>query len=167
MPRGAARGLDKRSLAAQESLLVCIENADKRNFGEIETFPEQIDADENVEIGRAQAAQNFHALNRVDVAMQIADLQSDIAQVIGEIFRCSFRQRRYQNSLILFHALPAKLDRVVDLIFQGLERDFWIEKSGRPNNLLDHERRARCVHVEFFRRFVCPGNWRDALRRVR
>ena len=157
--RGAAGGLNERSLAAQKSFLVRIENADERNFRKIETFAEQIDADENVEVGRAQSAQDFHALDRVDVAVQITHLQSDIAQIIGQIFGRAFRQCRDENALALFfHALPAKLDRVVDLMFERFERDPWIEKSGRANDLLDHERRARCVRVEFLQRLVRAAN---------
>src|SRR5436190_176666 len=74
MSRGAAGSLDQRSLAAQKAFLVGVENADERNFGKIESFSEQIDADENIEIGRAQAAQDFHTLNCVDVAVEIAHL---------------------------------------------------------------------------------------------
>ena len=76
----------------------------------------EIDADQNIEIGRAQSAQNFDALDGVDVAVQIAHFQSDIAQIIGQIFSCAFRQRCNQHALLLFDALPAKLDRIVDLI---------------------------------------------------
>src|SRR5213593_62628 len=62
MPRGTTRGLDEGGLAAQETFLVRIQNADQGNFGKIETFTKQIDSDENVEIGCAKAAQDFHAL---------------------------------------------------------------------------------------------------------
>ena len=49
-------------------------------------------------------------------------------------------------------------NRFVDLILKRLDRDFRIEKSGRPNDLLDHKRRAGCVHVEFLRSFVRSRN---------
>ena len=88
--RRATGGLDERGLAAQKAFLVRIENADERNLGKIETFAEQIDPDENIEIGGAQSAQNLDALDGVDVAVQIAHLQSDIAQIIGQIFRGAF-----------------------------------------------------------------------------
>ena len=117
--RGATGGLDKRSLAAQKSFLVRIENANQRDFGKIETFAEQIDSDQNVEIGGAQAAQNFHALDRVDVAVQIAHLQSDIAQIIGQILGGAFGQGGDEHALLLFDSLAAKLDRVVDLILES------------------------------------------------
>jgi len=44
------------------------------HFGKIETFAEQIDPDENVEVSSAQPAQNFDAFDGVDVAVQITDL---------------------------------------------------------------------------------------------
>ena len=90
--------------------------------------------------------------------MQVPHFQSNIAQIIGEILRCSFRQRCHQNPLALFHTLTAQLNRFVDLILERLESNFWIEKSGRTNNLLDDERRTRRVRIEFFRRFVSAGN---------
>src|SRR6266699_4049564 len=154
MARRTTGSLDERSLAAQKSFLVGIENANERNFGKIETFAEQIDTDEDVEVGRAESAQNFDAFNRIDVAMQIAHFQSNIAQVIGQIFGGAFGQGCHQNSLILFHTLAAQLDRVIDLVLKRLERNFWIEQSGGPNDLFDHERRARRVRIEFFRRLV-------------
>ena len=86
--------------------------------------------------------------------MQIAHFQSDIAQIVSQIFRGSLGQRRHQNALAFFHALAAKLDRFVDLILKRLDRDFRIEKSGRPNDLLDHERRAGRVRIKFFGRVI-------------
>ena len=76
----------------------------------------------------AQSAQNFHALDGIDVAVQIAHLQSDIAQIIGQIFGRALRQRRDQNALLFFDALPAKLDCLIDLILERLKRDFRIEQ---------------------------------------
>jgi len=49
--------------------------------------------------------------------LQIPHFQSDIAQIIGEIFGRSFRQCRHQNSLALFNPLTAELDCVIDLMF--------------------------------------------------
>src|SRR5262249_15752369 len=152
--RRAACGLDERSLTAQKSFLVRIQNADERNLGKIESFAEEINSNENVEIRCAQSAQDFHTLNSVDVAMQITHLQSNIAQIICEIFCCSLGERRYKNALAFFYTLAAQLDRLVDLILEWLHRDFRIEKARGPNDLLDHERRARRVHIKFLGRLI-------------
>ena len=147
----------------KKSFLVRIENADERDFRKIETFAKQIDPDQNIELGRAQAAQNFDPLDRVDVAVQVTHFQADIAQVIGQIFRRAFRQGGDEDALVLFHPLPAKLDRVVDLVLERLDRDLRIEQAGRPNDLLDHERRARRVNVELLRRLIGARDRCDAL----
>ena len=98
--------------------------------------------------------QNLDSLDRVDVAVQIAHFQPDIAKIIGQILGGSFGQGGNQDALVLFHPLAAKLDRVIDLVFQRLDRDLWIKQTGRANDLLDHQWRARRVHVEFFRRLI-------------
>ena len=49
--------------------------------------------------------EDIHALNSVDVAVQITHFQSDIAQIISEIFRCPLGERRYQDALTFFNAL--------------------------------------------------------------
>ena len=60
------------------------------------------------------------ALNGVDIAMQVADFQSDITQIIGKIFRRSLGQCCHQNPLAFFHSLTAKLNRFIDLILKWL-----------------------------------------------
>src|SRR6266496_3947851 len=165
MTRGATCGLNEGSLAAQKTFLVRVQNAHQRNFGKIEAFPEQVDTDENIEIRRAQSAQNFHSLDCVDITMQVPNFQSDVAQIISQIFRCSLGQRCYQNSLAFFHALTAELNRLVDLILERLKRDFRIEQSGRTDDLLDNERCARRVHIEFLRRLIGAGNLLLRIRR--
>src|SRR5262245_1437954 len=154
MARGATSSLNERSLATEKAFLVRIQNAHERNFGKIETFTEQIDANENVEIGRAQSAQDFDSLDCINVAVQVAHFQSDIAQIISQIFRRSLGQRGHQNSLTLFHALTTELNRLVDLILERLKRDFRIKTSGWADDLLDNERRAGRVHVKFLWRLI-------------
>ena len=100
--RGAAGGLDQRGLAAEKAFLVGIEDADERDFRQIEAFAEEIDADENVELGRAQPAQDLHPLDGVDVAVQVAHFQADIAQVIGQIFGGAFCQGGDEDALLAF-----------------------------------------------------------------
>jgi hypothetical protein len=56
---GAAGGLDERGLAAQEAFLVGIEDADEGDLGEVEAFAEEVDADEDVEVGGAEAGGGF------------------------------------------------------------------------------------------------------------
>ena len=91
--RGAAHGLDERRLAAQEALLVGVEDADERHLGQVEALAEQVDADEHVELAEAQPAQGLDALDGVDVAVQVAHPQPLLEQVLGEVLRHLLRQR--------------------------------------------------------------------------
>ncbi len=67
---------------------------------------------ENVAVARAQSPQNLHALDGVDVAVQVAHLQADVAQVVGEILGGALGQRGDEHALAQFDTLAAKLDRL-------------------------------------------------------
>src|SRR5207244_5974096 len=118
----------------------------------------QIDSDEDVEIGRTQAAQDFHTLDCVDIAMKVTHLQANLAQIIGQIFGRALGQSGDQHAFAFFHALPAQLDRVVDLALERLDCDLRVQETGRANDLFDNQRRAGSRDVEFFRRFVRSGD---------
>ena len=45
-------------------------------------------------------AQNLHPLDRIDVAVQVAHFQADVAQVIGEILRGPLRQGGDEHALL-------------------------------------------------------------------
>jgi hypothetical protein len=138
--RGTARGLDERGFAAQEAFFVGIEDADEADLGQIEAFAEEIDADEHIAVARAQAAQDFDALDGVDVAVQVADFEVEIAQVVGQVLRRALRERGDEHALALFDALAAQLDGFVDLAFERLDGDDGIEQAGRADDLLDDQR---------------------------
>ena len=76
MPCRAAHGLDQRTFGTQKTLLVGIENRHQRHFGNIQTFAQQVDADQHVEFAETQIADDLDALDRIDVGMQIAHLDA-------------------------------------------------------------------------------------------
>ena len=57
--RAAPDGLDERAGGAQEAFLVGVEDCDERDFGQVEPFAQQVDADEHVELAFAQTASIF------------------------------------------------------------------------------------------------------------
>ena len=67
---GPADRLHERRLAAQKAFLVGIENRDQRNFRQVETFAQQVHADEGLELALPQVAQQLDALERIEFAMQ-------------------------------------------------------------------------------------------------
>ena len=83
--RGAADGLDQRGLAAQEALLVGIEDRDQRAFRDVEALAQQVDPDQHVEGAEAEIADDLDALDGVDVGMHVAHADALLVQVFGEV----------------------------------------------------------------------------------
>src|SRR3546814_9008635 len=53
---GAANGLDQRRFGAQETFLVRVQNSHKAAFGNVQTFPQQVDADKHIIHSQTQIA---------------------------------------------------------------------------------------------------------------
>ena len=77
---GAANGLDESALRAQEALFVGIKDGDKGNFGKVQAFAKQVDTHQYIELPQSQASENFDSFDRVNIAMQITDLNSVLHQ---------------------------------------------------------------------------------------
>jgi hypothetical protein len=72
VPGRAAYRLNQRACGPEKAFLVRIQNGDQRDFRQIQPFAQQVDADEHIEYAQTQVAQNLHALQRVDVRVQVA-----------------------------------------------------------------------------------------------
>ena len=145
---GTSGGLDERGLAAQVAFLVGVEDADQSDFGEVEALAEKVDADQDVELAGAERAEDFDAFDGVDVTVQVADFESDIAQVVGEVFGGAFGQGGDEDALFLFDPLAAELDRLVDLIFERAYGDLRVEEPGGADDLFGDERGAGGGNIE-------------------
>ena len=66
--RGAANGLHKRGFRAQKALFICVENSNQPHFGNIKTLAQKVDADQHIKRPKAQIAQDFDTLDRIDIA---------------------------------------------------------------------------------------------------
>ena len=74
--RGTAHRLDQRGLGAEEALLVGVEDRHECHLGKIEAFTEKVDADEHVELAEAKVPHDLDPFDRVDVRVQVADLEA-------------------------------------------------------------------------------------------
>src|SRR3546814_3600830 len=74
VPRGAADRLDEAGLAAQETLLVGVEDRYEPAFGNVETFAEQVDPDQHVEHPEPQVADNLDALRSEEHTSELQSL---------------------------------------------------------------------------------------------
>jgi hypothetical protein len=57
---GPADGLDQRGSAAQEALLVSIQDRHQRHLGQVQPLTEQVDPDEHVELAQPQLPEQLH-----------------------------------------------------------------------------------------------------------
>ena len=74
----AANGLDKACLTAKEALFVGIQDGNQRNFRQVETLTQQIDAHNDINGAHAQVFDNFHALKGVDLVVHVLGLDAVI-----------------------------------------------------------------------------------------
>ena len=65
--RSTSDGLNERTLASQEAFFIRIQNCDQCYFRNIQTFSQQVNADQNIENSGAQVTNDFHAFHRINV----------------------------------------------------------------------------------------------------
>ena len=134
---------------AQEAFLVGVENGDQRHFGQVEPFAQQVDADQHVEHAAAQVAQDLDALERVDVRVQVADLDAQLLVVrasgprpsawsASSPARARLRSARSRISCSRSSTWPLHRPHL----------DRRIHQAGRPDHLLDdHAARLRAART--------------------
>ena len=133
---GAADRLDQRRLAAQEALLVGVEDGDQRDLGQVEPLAQQVDADEHVVLAEPQLADDLDPLERVDLGVQVARLHARLEQVVGQVLGHLLRQRRDQHALAGLLAPPDLVQQVVDLVLRRAQLDLGVDDARRADQLL-------------------------------
>ena len=108
-------GLDERARRAQEALLVGVEDGHQRHLGQVEPLAQQVDADQHVELAPAQVAQDLHALERLDVGVQVAHPHAELLVVLRQVLGHPLGQRRDQHALARRRPRPDLREQVVHL----------------------------------------------------
>ena len=85
IPRGSPNSLNQGGGRAEETLFVCVKNRHKGYLREVETLPEQVDPNEHIKYPGAQFGQQLYAAQRVNIGVQIANLNPRIVEIIGEV----------------------------------------------------------------------------------
>ena len=134
---GAADGLDQRRGGTQVPLLVSIQDSHQAYFGQVQTFPEQVDSHHHVVNPQPQVAQDFHPLQGVNVRMQVVVSDAHFREEVGKFFRHSLGQGGNQASLPLVHSQLDLLQQVVNLSFRGLHLDGGVQQPRGTNDLLN------------------------------
>ena len=93
--------------------------------------------DQDVEDAEAQVAQDLDPLERVHLAVEVLDLDAELAQVVGEVLGHPLGERRDEDPLAALHPLADPLHEVVDLALGRADRDGRVDDAGGPDQLLD------------------------------
>ena len=139
---GAADRLDERAGGAQEAFLVGVEDGDEGDLGQVQALAQQVDADEHVEGTQAQLAQQLDAAQRVDVGVQVLDLDATLGQVGREFLGHLLGEGGDEDALVAFDAQTHLFEEIIDLSLGGFDDDERIDEARRTNDLLDHPVRA-------------------------
>ena len=124
----------------QEALLVGVEDGDQRDLGQVEALAQEVDADEDVEVALAQAADDLDTLDGLDIGMEIAHADAEVVVVVGQILGHLLGQAGDENALVRRATrLRISLEEIVDLGAGLADFDFRIDEAGRANQLLDDE----------------------------
>ncbi len=127
--RRAPGGLNERRLAAQEPLLVGVEDRHQRHLRQVEPLTQQVDPDQNVELAAAQRGDDGRAFERLDVAVQVTHPDAALHEVLRELLRHLLGEGRHQSPLAARADLADALEQVVHLPRAGRTS---ISGSSRP-----------------------------------
>ena len=122
---------------AQEAFLVRVEDRNQRAFRNVETFAQQIDADQRVERAQPQIADDLDALDRVDVGMHVAHANALLVQILRQIFRHPLGQHGDERAIAGLCGGAHFADQVVDLRAGRANVHGRIDQPRRTDHLLD------------------------------
>ena len=137
MAGGAADGLDEGALGAEEAFFVGVEDGDEGDFGEVEAFAEEVDADEDVVLAFAEVAEELDALEGFDFGVHVAAADADLGVVVGEVLGHALGEGGDEDALVDGGAVADLGEEVVDLAFDGADFDLWVDEAGGADDLFD------------------------------
>src|SRR5664280_1725705 len=138
---GPSHGLQEGRLTAQEPFLVGVQNGDQGDLRQVQTFAQQVDADQDVDVARAQLSQDVNACERIQVAVQILRLDAFLLEIVRQQLRTLLRQRRDEHALLLLDTLSYLADQVGHLVLTGTHFDDRIDEARGAQELLCNLRR--------------------------
>src|SRR5690606_25975015 len=125
----------KAALGTQETLFVGIQDGNQRHLWNIQAFAQQVDTDKHIEHAQAQVADDLNPLDRIDIGVQIANLDAVLSEVIGQVFGHALGQGGDQYALLELYPFLDLAQQVIDLRRGGPHLHFRVDQTRRSHDL--------------------------------
>ena len=136
---GTAGRLGEGAAAAQEALLVGIQDGHQGYRGDVQAFAQEVDADEHVEEAVLEIFDNLHTLGRVYVGMDVAAADAVAGEVAVQFFGHALGEGGHQHALVHLGPLADFFHEVVYLVLGGAYLDGRIQQAGGAYDLFHHQ----------------------------
>ena len=131
-------GLYHGRIAAEEAFLVRIQNGNAAYLRQIQSFPEQVDAYQHIELPGPQFVNDLCPFNGSDIRVKVTYPDVVLFQVIRQVLRHPFGQGGHQYPFPLGYGLADLPHQVVDLSFNRPHFNLRVQQSGRTDDLLHY-----------------------------
>ena len=134
-----ARRLREGAVGTEEPLLVGIQHRYQRYLRQVQSFAQQVDADQHIKEATAQFRHDLHPLKGLHIGVDVVASYVVPCQVLGQLFRHPLGKRGDQYPFILLHAHLNLLHQVVYLVEAGTHIDGRVKQAGGANQLIHHD----------------------------
>ena len=141
-----ANRLDQRRGRSQVAFLIRVEDRHQGALGNIEALAQQVDPDQHVVDPQPQITDDLDPLERIDVGVDVADLEPGFVEVVGQVFGHALGQGGDQHAITGSNGVLTLSDQVVDLVVGRPDQARRVEQPGRADHLLG-ENTARALQL--------------------
>ena len=131
-------GLYQCAVAAQETLLVGIQDSHQTHLRQVQTLAQQVDTHQHVEHPHPQVAHNLHTFQRIHIAMDIFTPDTQIDKVGRQFLGHTLGEGGHQHALALADGLLNLIQQVIHLTHGGPHLHHRIQQSRGTYHLLHH-----------------------------
>ena len=129
--------LDQAPCIAEEPFLVCIEDPDEPDLGDVEPFPQEVDPDKHIELPETEFTDDLAAFERLDLGVEVPGPDPLVCKELREFLGKFLGQRGHEHPVTPFDRRLHFTDHIIGLAFYRPHLDFGVNKPGRTDDLLD------------------------------
>ena len=126
-------------VAAEEALLVGVEDGNERYFGQVQSLTEQVHPHQDVIDAGPEIVDDLDTVQARHVAVDIGRAYVVVQQVFRQLLRHPFGQRRDKHALFLLGTHDDLVHQVVYLVLRGAHVYLRIEQPRRTDKLFHHD----------------------------